>query len=116
MSRTSTASTALPRAKQLRLVIPVRRVAMARVAEVVLPVVEDVAAVRVAVGVADLGAAVAEALAAVVAGVGSRVWFCTRGRRDLRRPLFLPVGEHCCSLGAELRSGEQECSPHTGVL
>ena len=66
MSRTSTASMALRR--KLRWARRVPRVAMARVAEVVLPVVEDVAAVPEAVGVADRAAAVV----AVVAGVGSR--------------------------------------------
>ena len=58
--------------RKLRLGIRVPRVAMARVAEVVLPVMEDVAADPAAVDVADPAAAAAEALAAVVAGVGAR--------------------------------------------
>ena len=72
MSRTSTASMALHRAILLRRGIRVPRVAMAQVAEVVLPVVEDVAADPVVVVVADPAAA-DEGPAAVVAGVGARI-------------------------------------------
>ena len=87
--------------RKLRWARRVPRVAMDRVAEVVLPVVEDVAADPAAADVADRAAAAVEALAAVVAGVGARIWFCSEGDA-IASPSFCCPCRACAHLAQHL--------------